>query len=382
MPTTCTVANIIEDGRLAGPQRRMLSVAIELQGSEVSTTIFLPFKDSDEFVDLLKQRGVNYRKVRLQRLTTNPVNLIKYLLFSPYEVTKLAVFFRREKYDIIHVSGGAWQFKGILAGFFAGSKVIWHLNDTQMPRLIRLLFLFLKRIPNGFIVAGERVADYYLNREKQSGYPIFTIPAPVDTSLFRPDTTAPPKHLLAKDGLNIVMVCNISPIKGVEYFLKMAYRLNQHRNNLHFYVVGPHLTSQQQYIKGLYSICHELALSNVFFYGNSQDVSSILRESDIYVCTSLAEASPTSVWEAMSTAVPVVSTDVGDVGRYIINGKNGFIVPIKDTRALIHSVLRLIDNSDLRDEFGLKSRKIVLENLDIKRVADLHLQAYRAILNR
>ena len=41
---------------------------------------------------------------------------------------------------------------------------------------------------------------------------------------------------------------------------------------------------------------------------------------DIYICTSNNEASPLSVWEAMSMEKAIISTDVGDVGKFIDDG--------------------------------------------------------------
>ena len=57
----------------------------------------------------------------------------------------------------------------------------------------------------------------------------------------------------------------------------------------------------------------------------------LLKRFDVYVCSSKAESSPISVWEAMSMAKPIVSTSVGDVPLYVQNEHNGYIVEIENT---------------------------------------------------
>ena len=50
------------------------------------------------------------------------------------------------------------------------------------------------------------------------------------------------------------------------------------------------------------------------------------------------------------------------------SGKNGFLTPLYDHIELAEALKRLILDSDLRKEFGLHSRSLVLENFDVKKV--------------
>ena len=50
-------------------------------------------------------------------------------------------------------------------------------------------------------------------------------------------------------------------------------------------------------------------LINIYFINSRRDVRPLLKRFDIYVCSSDNEASPLSVWEAMSMKKPIVSTD-------------------------------------------------------------------------
>jgi glycosyltransferase involved in cell wall biosynthesis len=123
-----------------------------------------------------------------------------------------------------------------------------------------------------------------------------------------------------------------------------------------------------------------VGVRNIEFVGGRSDVRPLLKRFDAYVCSSKAESSPISVWEAMSMAKPIISTDVGDVPLYVHDGVNGFIVDVGDSDALAERIGRLAKNEALRKEFGDRCREIVVRDLDVSRCAERHFEAYKAIL--
>ena len=60
--------------------------------------------------------------------------------------------------------------------------------------------------------------------------------------------------------------------------------------------------------------------------GMTQNVSEWMRRFDIYLITSREEGQPIALLEAMSYGLPIVSTDVGAIGKTIQHGKEGLIV--------------------------------------------------------
>ncbi len=91
---------------------------------------------------------------------------------------------------------------------------------------------------------------------------------------------------------------------------------------------------------------------------------------DAFLVTSEKEAHPLVVYEAMATGLPVVTTNVGDVDRYIINGVNGFILPVNATLAAFVEVLNWLKNDPaLRARIGEAARQTTLEMLSWAEVA-------------
>ena len=117
-------------------------------------------------------------------------------------------------------------------------------------------------------------------------------------------------------------------------------------------------------------------IKNVYFLHGKKDVRPLLKIIDIYVCSSDNEASPLSVWEAMSMEKAIVSTDVGDVSKFINDGVNGFVVNRKDSQGLAERIIKLIEKPELRNDFGKSARLIAKNKLDLNVCANLHTMVY------
>ncbi|OQX56496.1 MAG: hypothetical protein B5M53_01090 [Candidatus Cloacimonas sp. 4484_209] len=377
------VANIIEEGRWGGPQKRIASVAYALKKHNVETVVIFPKKDSERFHEELEELDVSYKRLGLRRLGKGWKTLLLYLIFFVPELVSLSFHLRRGSYDIVHVGGGAWQIKGAIAGKLAGVPVIWHLNDTMMPRAIVLVFRLLASIlADGFIVAAERVWKYYLANTKLRYFPICIIHPPVDTQIYNPASVKPDRRILGYRGPRVITVANINPIKGLEYFIDAARIIVNQGHVCSFIVAGSVYRSQKKYFESLKARVNELKLSGRFYFlGEVFDVPAILSAADIFVCSSISESGPMTVWEAMAMAKPIVSTDVGDVKKFIKDGESGFLVPPRDAKALAEKVSILIEDEKLRVKFGKLARAVAVKELDVEICAEKHRRFYLEVLN-
>ena len=376
------IVNIIEEGKLGGPQIYIMRVAGGLQG-HVETLIIMPKENSEAFRELCDTLGVSYKTFWISRITKEWKVALRYLLFFPFEIAGLARFFWKNKYDLVYACGGSWQYKGVIAGKLAGRKVLWHLNDTSMPWVFLQLFHALSRYADGYIFASERSKEYYGSLVKKDK-PQFVIPAPVDTQKFDPARSYCGDEALIKQWQGKIVIgtiANVNPIKGLDVFIRAAAALNKQFDDLFFIVVGQTYANQQRYFNRLKQLCDCLLVGNVEFVGGRRDVRPLLQRFDIYVCSSQAESSPMAVWEAMGMEKPVVSTDVGDVSIYVRNGHCGFIVDVGDWEVLSEKLASLVVDEDLRRMFGYRGREIAIKKLDVDLCVQRHLNAYKQMLH-
>lgn len=379
------VCNVDEEGRFGGPERRIVQVARALHAYGVNTHVVYPILDSTTFGAFIVKNEIDSTRIGLTRLSKEPMTLAKYVFFFIVEVLRLVRFFRRHQFDLIHVNG-SYQFKVAIAAKLAGMKMVWHLNDTMMNGLVRKLFGYLAvHCANGFIVAGDRVRDYYLKGTSLEGLPCQEIHAPVDTDVFSPDRCAchvPKAKVESVRTIDIVTVSGLNPTKGLEYFVQMAITLYRLDNRVRFKVAGAELTSHREYAAKVKAMVQESGLPDhiISFLGLVDDVPALLCTADVCVFSSISEASPTSVWEALSMGKPVVTTDVGSVAQYIKDGHSGFIVPVRDVAGLVDKALLLINDSNLRISIGAAARLLAKEQLDISIAARRHADIYNKLL--
>lgn len=377
------VLSILEEGKLGGPQIYLVNLVNGYDENDRIENIFvIPIQNSQRFKDLLDHRSIEYLRLPMTRITKEVSVALRYILGFWWEVLLLRNQFNKVKPDLVYVAGGSWQFKGVIAAKLASLPVVWHLNDTAMPMLIRLSFRFLSKYSDGFVFASERSRSYYEKLIRSSGAQ-FVIPSSVDSKMFDPDLDAMSKDVFSNawPGRIVVgIVGNVSPVKGLDTFIRAAAEINLTLRNVQFVVVGPIFPNQQKYYDSLCNLAFELGVTNIEFLGGHDNVRPLLKRFDIYVCSSNAESSPISVWEAMAMELPVVSTDVGDVPLYVKEGESGYIAPVGDHKALASFVCKLATDETLRDRLGKAARVRVIEDLDSKACAEKHLEAYRAVL--
>ena len=85
---------------------------------------------------------------------------------------------------------------------------------------------------------------------------------------------------------------------------------------------------------------------------------------DAFLVTSTHEAHPLVVYEAMATGLPVVTTNVGDVDRYIEDGVNGFILPVNaSAKRFVEVINGLKNDPERRARIGEAARQTVIDKL-------------------
>ncbi|MEE0882308.1 MAG: glycosyltransferase family 4 protein [Bacteroidales bacterium] len=112
--------------------------------------------------------------------------------------------------------------------------------------------------------------------------------------------------------------------------------------------------------------------------GFTKDVLSLLKGSHIMVFPSYHEGLPKSIIEAEAIGRPIVTTDSVGCRDTVIDGENGFLVPIKDPDSLAKALKKLIDDKDLRILMGKKSRELAVKRYDINDVIKVHLDIYKS----
>lgn len=100
----------------------------------------------------------------------------------------------------------------------------------------------------------------------------------------------------------------------------------------------------------------------------TRDVRPFLRDCTVFVLPSYREGTPRSVLEAMATGRATVTTDAPGCRETVVDGDNGFLVPVKDAAALATAMARFVTEPSLAVRMGARGRVLVEERFDVKRV--------------
>jgi glycosyltransferase involved in cell wall biosynthesis len=70
----------------------------------------------------------------------------------------------------------------------------------------------------------------------------------------------------------------------------------------------------------------------------------------------------------MAMGLAIVTTDVPGCRATVRNGRNGFLVPVRDSAALAEAMTRLVMDPELITRFGQEGRRIAEEKYDVRLV--------------
>lgn len=97
--------------------------------------------------------------------------------------------------------------------------------------------------------------------------------------------------------------------------------------------------------------------------GAVSNVADYYAISDVYVQASHREAMPNALAEAMALGLPCVATDCPAGGsRFLIDdGKNGILIPVRDQKALVDAMLKVLSDDEMAKMLSNNARKIADE---------------------
>jgi glycosyltransferase involved in cell wall biosynthesis len=122
----------------------------------------------------------------------------------------------------------------------------------------------------------------------------------------------------------------------------------------------------------------KLALSDaVGLLGRRDDVPALMNAADGYIMTSLWEGMPMVLLEAAASGLPAVATNVAGNADVVVHGETGFLVPPRDSGALVNAMVRTMRMPvEERAAAALAARSRIRQHFDLRVVADRWEAAY------
>ena len=152
--------------------------------------------------------------------------------------------------------------------------------------------------------------------------------------------------------------------KGIPELIDAVSELRKSRSDISLTLVG-----ELEEPEVLESHSVEIALGGwIRIEGARTDIPEVMRGFTIFCLPSHREGMPISILEAMSSGLPVVTTNATGCRDLIENDVNGCLVPVGDVPALTRALLRFAEDSQLCESLGASGRQLVVRDFEQARV--------------
>lgn len=165
---------------------------------------------------------------------------------------------------------------------------------------------------------------------------------------------------------NFLLIARLLGDKGVREYAQAAQRIKAAHPEVRFSLVGwidenPDAIAQAE-------LDQWVQQGTLEYLGRMSDVRPAINASTVYVLPSYREGTPRTVLEAMAMGRAVITTDAPGCRETVVDGDNGFLVPVKSVDALVHAMQRFIDEPGLAARMGARGRQIAEDKYDVHKV--------------
>ncbi|MHA2278573.1 MAG: glycosyltransferase family 4 protein [Candidatus Kariarchaeaceae archaeon] len=221
----------------------------------------------------------------------------------------------------------------------------------------------LKRIDK-LIAVNQATKEYYSKREPSLEKKIEMIPVGINPNVFKP---LDKKSMRGKYGIDqkeivILSLGRYSVEKGLDFLLETYKEVHSEIPNTKLILLGsgPEGNNLRHWVKTQH-------IENVSFMNpiRHDKIPEIINCSDVFVLSSMFEGMPTVVLEALACGVPVVSTDVGDVKKVVLDGQTGYLIKTRNVKNLKRGLIDVIkmENVDFTQNCIKIAQKYSWENI-------------------
>jgi len=178
----------------------------------------------------------------------------------------------------------------------------------------------------------------------------FVIPNGIDIEHFRLAREQHPKVPLPVAAL----IGRVVPIKDIKTFIRAIKQASVRMPELEGWIVGP-IDESPEYVDECKLLVSSLGLDKQIKFTGMQNLLDILPKVGLVVLTSISEAQPLVLLEAMAAGVPVVASDVGSCDAIINGGEAndkalgcaGRLTPIANGSATAIAISNMLSDHDL-----------------------------------
>ncbi len=333
----------------------------------------------------------------VEKVTVFPIEMTRQItpLHDLFAVVRLFLFLKRTKPFIVHSHTPKAGIVGMLAAKLAGVPNRLH-TVAGMPLLEhvgikRTILDFVEKLtyscatkvyPNSFKMKDIIIQNQYCLPNKIKVLANGSSNG-IDTSYFDASHFSEEfKNNLKKDfgilptDFVFVFVGRIVSDKGINELIAAFVAIQKQVNDVKLILVGPF----EHELDPLKEETQNQIQTNksILSLGYQQDVRPYFSIAQALVFPSYREGFPNVVMQSGAMGLPSIVTDINGCNEIIEHTKNGFIIPVKNQKALFESMLNCIQNKEQFSQMQQNARAMIVSRFDQQFMWESILQEYRS----
>jgi len=315
-----------------------------------------------------------------------PIDMTRQISYKP--IRQIRHIVRHKEIDVVHSQGARADFFARVAGKLSSIPHI--ICTVTMPvagfdvgpirkGIYRFADCLSERYVDRFIVVSNYLRNTLIERRGLPPESVIKIYNGIEVDRYHPDLKEaslrnswgipPAAPLIGAIGRMVWQ-------KGFKYLIEAAPETLEVIPEARFLLVGDGPLRPD-----LENLARKLNVyDRIIFTGFRSDIPDLLSTMDVLVVPSLLEGFPMITLEAMALATPVVATQIHGITEQIMDGKEGVLIPPRNTDALASAVTQIITDRELSSRLGMAARKRVESSFSVRKMVRETEKVYLSLL--
>lgn len=184
------------------------------------------------------------------------------------------------------------------------------------------------------------------------------------------------RSVIAKANERVIThISNFRKVKRIPDIVKIFYKIQQQiPARLMMVGDGPEKEKAER-------LCQELGISDkVIFFGNSNEIDTILGYSDLFLLPSETESFGLAALEAMASGVPVISSNSGGLPEVNFEGISGYLSDVGNVDEMAENAIKILKDDTILKQFK-DNALATAKQFDIKNILPMYEELYNKAVN-
>jgi glycosyltransferase involved in cell wall biosynthesis len=329
----------------------------------------------------IENEGLEVKVIPIQNKNINRFSSLTSMIMIP--IKSIKTFYReRKKNDALFLYGFGWSTYILLSiiAKISGVKIYLEVNEKQgslygnrftelfiVKKFNILMTNFSYLFFDGFVVISDSLENY-IRRKSSRKARIIKIPILVDLNNSQINFSKP-------HGVNMPYVFHSGALSErkdgiLEVFAAFAIACNALNKQLHFYLTSK--IAPKDVLEQIDKIIFQNNIQeNVHFLGNISEnellsyqkhcsmviINKYINEQNLYNF-------PTKLGEFMIFEIPVITTAIGEISKYLVNDLNAYIFEPNNIYELSDKILNVLKYPSKSKQIGLNGKKLAENQFD------------------